>query len=184
MSRIVHLLFALLLAASPVHAGSDDTCGHLLPASIDAPDDLRRTMTGMLQQSATFRQQCQRLDVPGLRVQIRPDVQLFDRPYRARSIIRRSQSGALTACVALAAFGNPTEWLAHEFEHIIEQLDGVRIPQLAMASSHDAWRSGDNMFETDRALRVGRLVLHEVQHAHRLLAHAAKSIEASARGDD
>jgi hypothetical protein len=135
----------------------------------------------MLQRSATFRQQCRRIDVPRLHVQIRPDVQLLDRPFRARSVIQRSESGRLTAWVAITPVGNPTQWLAHEIEHIIEQLDDVKIPYLALTRSGDAWRTGENMFETDRALRVGLLVLDEVHNANRAVAHA--TVERSTRGD-
>src|SRR3978361_363096 len=100
MSKIVQLSCALFLfVASPVLAGPEPRCGYAIPTSIEVSDDLRRRMSMMLQSSATFRQQCQRLDVPGLHVQIRPDVQLFDRSYRARSIIRRSEDGELTAAV-------------------------------------------------------------------------------------
>ena len=183
MSKIVRLLLTLLLTATPVHAGSSDTCFCQLPGSIDAPDDLRRLMGTMLQRSATFRQQCQRLDVPGLHVQIRLDPQLVDRPYRARSIIRRSDSGNFTAWVAITPFGNPAQWLAHEIEHIIEQLDGVRVPRLAVAGARDAWQTGENMFETERALRIGRRVLHELHDANRTPAHARGAIETSERGD-
>jgi len=169
MSKIVRLFTALLLAAPPA-AASAETCTRSMPSSINAPDDLRHHMGWMLQRSATFRQQCRRIDVPRLHVQIRPDVQLLDRPFRARSIIQRSETGRLTAWVAITPLGNPTQWLAHELEHIIEQLDGVRIPQLALTSSRDAWRTGADMFETDRAMRIGRLVLHEVVDAGRAFA--------------
>jgi len=183
MSKIVFPLFALLLAAPPVQAGSDERYVRVLPANIDAQEDLRRQMGVMLQRSLTFRQQCQRLDIPHLRVQIRTDAQLVDRPYRARSTIRRSAAGGLTAWVAITAFGDPTQWIAHELEHIIEQLDGVRVPQLALLNARDAWRSGDNMFETERAILIGRLVLDQVQGAGRAVAHARKATDTSDRGD-
>lgn len=75
-------------------------------------------------------------------------------------------SGAIVAWVTIAAFGDPTEWLAHEFEHLIEQLDGVEVRDLA-ARRQGAWPSGDQMFETERAIRVGRQVAEEVRRAVR-----------------
>jgi hypothetical protein len=184
MSKIVSLLSALLLAASSAHAGTD--CAHALPASIDAPDDLRRYMAEMLVRSATFRQQCQRLDLNGLRIRIRTDAQLIDRPYRARTTIQRLEDGRVTACVAITPFGDPTQWLAHELEHVIEQLDGVKIPHLASISARVAWRTSDNMFETERAVQIGRLVVREMRHPDRALAHAhaAKPIQPTGTGDD
>jgi hypothetical protein len=183
MSKFVHLLCALLVTVPLVHAATDDNDHHDLPASIDVQDDLRHQMILMLQRSPTFRQQCQRLDVPELHIQIRTDAQLIDRPFRARSTIHRSESGELTVSVAITAFGDPTEWLAHELEHIIEQLDGVRVPQLALAGNGDAWPTGDGMFETARAMRVGRLVRREVHHGDRTLARAAAAVEIAARRD-
>jgi len=182
MSKIVHLLCALVLASVPVHAAVTDTNAYVLPSNIKGQPDLMRQMGIMLRRSATFRQQCQRLDIPELRVQIQTDPLLIDRPIRARSVIRRSESGGFNASVAISAFGDPTEWLAHEFEHIIEQLDGVRIRQLALIGAA-AWRTGEGMFETERALRIGRLVRHEVYRADRTLAHATTSIETGGRGD-
>ncbi|MEP7305188.1 MAG: hypothetical protein ABJA98_06695 [Acidobacteriota bacterium] len=182
MSKIVHLLCALALASVHVHAAVTEKNLHVLPANITAEADLLRQMAVMLRRSATFRQQCQRLDVRELRVQIHTDPLLADRPIRARSIIRRSESGGFNALVAISAFGDPTEWLAHEFEHIIEQLDGVRVPQLAFTGAA-AWRTGEGMFETERARRIGRLVRHEVYRADRTLADATASIETGGRGD-
>jgi hypothetical protein len=182
MSKIVHLLCALVLATVHVHAAVTDKNLYVLPSNINAQADLLRQIGVMLRWSATFRQQCQRLDVPALRVQIQTDPQLIDRPIRARSVIRRSERGEFNASVAIAAFGNPTEWLAHEFEHIIEQLDGVRVPQLALTGAA-AWRTGEGMFETARAQRIGRLVRYEVYRADRRLVDATASIETGGRGD-
>jgi hypothetical protein len=183
MIKIVPLLCTLVLATPPAPARTDRTCTLSLPANIDAPDHLRRRMGEMLRRSATFRQQCLRLETPGLRVQIRTDALLVDGPYRARSVIHRSDTGHLSAWVRITPFGDPTQWLAHEIEHIIEQLDGMSIPRLAAARAGDAWRTGDNMFETERAIRVGLLVLREVRDGGRELAHAAAVMETSGRGD-
>ena len=137
----------------------------------------------MIRRSPTFRQQCQRLDVPRLSVQIRVDTQIMDRLYRARTTITRSSTGTV-AWVSLAAYGDNTEWLAHEFEHIIEQLDGVNLPQLAFISRRDAWCIGDNMYESDRALRTGKLVVKEVRASGRLMARALKSLDGNGRESD
>ena len=167
MSKIVRLFTALLLAAPPA-AASAETCTRSMPSSINAPDDLRHHMGWMLQRSATFRQQCRRIDVPRLHVQIRPDVQLLDRPFRARSIIQRSETGRLTAWVAITPLGNPTQWLAHELEHIIEQLDGVDLAAMAARSATGvSARSDDGQYETERAVAAGQRVAQEVRDGQR-----------------
>ena len=82
--------------------------------------------------------------------------------YRAVTKICRQPSGAIVAAIDIAPFGDPAEWLAHEFEHLIEQLDGVNLRELERRRQ-GAWQSGNQMFETERAVRVGRRVLREMR---------------------
>ena len=182
MRIIVHVLFALTLAASPVRA-ADAECPRHLPRGIQASADLRQHMQRMLERSATFRQQCQRLDVPDLSVYIRLDMQLLDKPYRAQTTITRTLNGRVVASVTITAFGDPTEWLAHELEHVIEQLDDVRIRQRVAAGDGGIWEVVDGMFETARAVHAGRVVRQEVHDTARTVARMAKTMDAG-RGDD
>jgi hypothetical protein len=182
MSKVVRYLFVTLLSASDAYAGT--VCVHALPSSIDASPELRRHMEAMLQRSTTFQQQCRRLARDDLHVQIRSDATLADRPYRAFSVIRRLRSG-FTARVAITPLGDPTPWLAHEIEHIIEQIEGVSIPALAEAGGGRlAWRWAGNMYETRRAIHAGRVVQREVRDANRALAHAGTAVTSSGTGDD
>ena len=50
--------------------------------------------------------------------------------------------------------------LAHEFEHLIEQLDGVDLR--ALAKEGEARRLPDGAFETERAIAAGQQVAGEV----------------------
>ena len=68
----------------------------------------------------------------------------------------------IVAAVDIAAYGDPAEWVAHEFEHLIEQLDGVDLHDLERRGQ-GAWKSGNQMFETERAVSVGRRVLREMR---------------------
>jgi hypothetical protein len=134
-----------------------------IPDSIHAPSDLRRRMEVMLQNSPTFRLQCRRIArAPQLYVRINFDVGVTGRPYRAMTKICRYQSGAIVAEIGIAALGDPDEWVAHEFEHLIEQLDGVNLRELERRRQ-GAWHSGDRIFETERAIRVGRRVVDEMR---------------------
>lgn len=127
----------------------------------------------MLAASPTFRSQCQRLaDQTDLYVRIIVDPRLTDGPIRARSVISRLRSGAVHAFVSIGASPDPAEWLAHEIEHVIEQLEGVRLQALA-AMNQNVWRTSRDTFETDRAIRAGRAVLDEVRGAERLAAGLA-----------
>jgi hypothetical protein len=46
----------------------------------------------------------------------------------------------------------------------------VKIPHLAAMSARVAWRTSDNMFATERAVQIGRLVVREMRHPDRALA--------------
>lgn len=138
-----------------------------LPASVSVPGDLHRHIASMLSLSATFRAQCRRIaDASKLLVLMRLDPALVDRAYRARTSIHRTTSGILVAQVQLSVRTNPVEWIAHELEHIVEQLEGLRLPALA-AANQGAWLTADSTFETTRAIETGRAVVDEMTRARR-----------------
>ena len=64
--------------------------------------------------------------------------------------------------VELSPAGSPVEWIAHEFEHALEQLEGVPLCRSRRALRL-VWHSADGMFETERAIRAGRTVLEEMR---------------------
>jgi hypothetical protein len=68
----------------------------------------------------------------------------------------------MVAAIDIAADGDPAPWVAHEFEHVIEQLDGVNLRDLERRGQ-GAWKSGGRMFETQRAITVGRRVWREMR---------------------
>ena len=134
-----------------------------LPGTIQVPEDLRRDVERMLKRSATFREQCRRLaQATWMHVLVRINVGLADRNYRARSVIRRARSGLIFMFVDLSPQGSPVEWIAHEFEHALEQLEGVALSDLVERSGM-VWRSSEGMFETERAIRAGRAVVGEMR---------------------
>jgi hypothetical protein len=144
-----------------------------IPANLHVSPDLQPRFNVMLAASATFRSQCQRLaDQTDLYVRLIVDLRLTDGPIRARSVISRLRSGAVVAFVSIGASPDPAEWLAHEIEHVIEQLEGVKLHALA-AMNQNVWRTSRDTFETDRAIRAGRAVLDEVRGAERLAAGLA-----------
>jgi hypothetical protein len=112
------------------------------------------------------------------------------RPHRAQSIVRHHRYGLIVAVVELPAFGNHAELIAHEFEHIVEQLEGVNLRRLAYERSAGVYVLGHD-YETDRAHRVGLQVAREclratdrtVTTAKRLTRWAATSAPARAQED-
>ncbi len=53
------------------------------------------------------------------------------------------------------------ELVAHEIEHILEQLDGVDLK--TQAGSGAVWKSDDGAFETRRAIEAGKRVAREIR---------------------
>jgi hypothetical protein len=144
-----------------------------LPDTVHIPDELRAPLQLMLKKSATFRRQCRQIaDAPLVYVRVRLDWRIDPLLYRARSTIHRSQIGPIVALVDIGVFGSPIEWIAHEFEHLVEQIEGVRLPALSEQTPF-AWHSNGDMFETARAIRAGHKVLEEIRAADRLAATSA-----------
>jgi hypothetical protein len=136
--------------------------------SIQFAPELRSEVDRTLQRSATFRDQYRRLAEAGsLIVGVRTDVRLCETSYRARTTFKRYQSGLIVANVTIAPGAHPGEWIAHEFEHILELLDGRNLTQLASSHAKDVWFSGTDVIETDRAIRAGRTVGDEVRQSEK-----------------
>jgi hypothetical protein len=54
------------------------------------------------------------------------------------------------------------EYLAHEIEHVLEQIDGVDLRTAVKNGVTGAWQTSSGAFETARAVAVGRLVAQEL----------------------
>src|SRR5262245_46407846 len=115
------------LGAATTSAASAAICDtYRLPPSIALESGLEPVVKWALTYSPTFRQQCRVLaSFPRLKASVRVS---FRKPIggdRARAIVRRLPSGGFVADIEIRSAGEMTELLAHEFEHLIEQVDGV-----------------------------------------------------------
>jgi len=135
-----------------------------LPPNLMVTPMYRPLVESMLRSSPTFRRQCVRLTG-----EARLTVRLNMSPPWTRSDIRAKthmtrRAGRLTAEIDIFRFNDDIELIAHEIEHVIEQLDGVDLP-LRAASGDTGVRalSADAVFETTRAIRVGQKVAGEVR---------------------
>ena len=78
----------------------------------------------------------------------------------AQTVINRYDAGAIRADVTLR-FGEDYQLLlAHEFEHVLEQFDGVVLRE--EAASGRAWRTLSGAWETRRAFNAGVRARQEV----------------------
>jgi hypothetical protein len=135
------VLVAMMMVPGNIHAGL-----------------LAKNVVGLIQSSPTFRAQCGRI---GAARSLRVDIEIVQTlgAVRAETGITRYEAGAIRAEVRIAFGQDYRELIAHEFEHIIEQLDGVDLR--AEADQGRAWVVDRHVFETRRASEAGRRVRRE-----------------------
>ena len=144
--------------------------GEAIPTQLAVPPNIVVSsmyvpmLESMLRRSPTFRRQCVRIAAERL-LTVRIEIALPSAGYDARATTRitRSEIGRLTAVVQIK-FKDVEELIAHEFEHIIEQLDGVDLAAHA-SQRHTGVTEvgrGRHVFETARAKRAGAKVLAEL----------------------
>jgi len=155
MTITIVALWAVLALAGPNPAG--------VPPNLVVPTVYRPIVAEMFRYSPTFRRQCGRLArASDLRVDLTPSLQPGLPPGEALTrIVRRG--GVIDAGVQIGPIGDPALLIAHEFEHILEQLDGVDLPSMAArAATGVRLVRGSGHFETERAIAAGRRVAEEV----------------------
>ena len=132
------------------------------PDNVLVPEGLRGAVAAMLRASPTFRRQCARLGrAAGLRVVVTRA--LIPGWAGARTQIVHMAGGRVVADVLLGYSGDHVTLLAHEFEHVLEQLDGVDLAAMAARSGTGVRQvSHAAGFETERAIAVGQQVAGEV----------------------
>jgi len=131
-----------------------------LPRSVVLDPGLEPLVRWTLEHSPSFRQQCRILEAaPTVRATVRVTPQTPGAPERAFSMVRKN-AGAIDAAIEIRNATDLVELLGHEFEHVIEQIEGVDLRKLEPAG--EARRLGDGSFETRRAIAAGQRVLDEV----------------------
>ena len=145
--------------------GASNTPEHVEPpANLLVDQTYRPLIHTMLRRSPTFRRQCVRLaNEPRLWIHLQINTRPRSAFYRATTRFSREQPGRLTAEIEIAQGTNAVELIAHELEHIIEQLDEI---DLALQAALDAtgvrsFEHDGRSFETLRAQTVGLQVARE-----------------------
>ena len=127
------------------------------PANLILPSSHRRAVETMMARSSMFRRQCLRLRAAAqLTVTVRMLHPLTGGP-RARTEIR-TVGRQLIATVEINPLGDFPELLAHELEHVIEQLDGIDLPAKSELDRSGVRGFGGGGYETSRAIHVGAVV--------------------------
>ena len=137
------------------------TCERTLPTNIVLAPELERMLAKIYRGSSTFRAQCDRIAAATtLLVTLRLDPHI-PRSCQAFTIINR-RGPLLRAEVHLPPVsGTMALLVGHEFEHIVEQLDGLDLRILARVRGSGVYESSFEVFESDRAARAGRVVAGE-----------------------
>ena len=135
-----------------------------LPSAIAIAPMYRPAVAAMLRYSPTFRRQWSRIArTRNLYVEITAAPANGVIAGGALTRIVRGVRG-MEADVQLLPAGEPVLLIAHEFEHILEQLDGVDLPAMATRVATGVHLVADSgHFETDRAIAAGRRVMEEVR---------------------
>jgi hypothetical protein len=162
---VTSIIFITTIAfgVSTLAKHDDETCERTMPANIELPCDLERSLAKIYRGSATFREQCDRIAAAGtLNVVVRLDAAI-PRSCQAFTLFRR-RGHVLSAEVHLPPAGTRmAELVGHEFEHIVEQLDGLNLRVLARIRDSGVHESSFDVFESARAQRAGRVVASETR---------------------
>ncbi len=131
-----------------------------LPSSMSLQQGLEPLVRATIVYSPTFRQQCRVLAaVPALSINIRVVHRRLEAEPRAVAVMRHID-GTLAVDIQIRDASDFAELLGHEFEHVIEHLDGVNLGVLATRGG--ATRLDNGSFETRRAIAAGQQVSDEV----------------------
>jgi hypothetical protein len=161
---IAAVMVVLEMAGSPFEG---------VPPNIAIPTSYRAVVAEMYRYSPTFRRQCHRLGrASDVRVRITASVLHGMSPDAALTRIVRDRAGGIDAGVELGVSGDLVTLIAHEFEHILEQLDGVDLPVMATRTASGVYLvPGSGHFETERAIAAGRQVADEVKWGRERARH-------------
>ena len=178
MGQAASVPHVLLESAEPIAVTTPSFAAPRLPAA-DLPRDfptkiwvqpkLRETVSRMWAASPTFRRQCLQVQAGGaIQVQIRVDPWLASNSvHRALCELRSYTGGGIIARMTISP-DQMIELIAHEMEHVCERLEGIHVEdevRMARPGYHLVDASNDRRYETDRAVRVGRQVMAEVDVA-------------------
>jgi hypothetical protein len=115
----------------------------------------------MWRHSPTFRRQCARLVDASLTVVVRLVGPAWERPIGAAVSRISLENGLVTSADVRLVIVEP-EYLAHEIEHVIEQLDGIDLRSAAAQGLHGVSTTDRQRFETARAISVEGQVAREL----------------------
>jgi hypothetical protein len=174
----VCLSFTLFLPGLVFAEAPDHLC-RLLPPTIQMSPSLRPVVMELLRRSPTFARQCATIAAARhvrITIVVVPPSELARAP-RARAVINRHAHGLIRALIEIPATADFAELLPHEFEHVIEQLEGLSLSALHAAGHPGVVEVQTGVFETTRARNAGRAAAREFRDtADPVLAASTSSV--------
>ncbi len=132
-----------------------------MPWNMGVPESLTPILEEALRRSPTFRHQMQELRrTPRVRMVISYGNLSTWHQLRAESTVYRYQWGALRVDTRLYTVRDVIEVVAHELEHVCEQIEGVDVRALSHRANSGVYNVGGH-YETRRAVLTGRQVAQE-----------------------
>jgi hypothetical protein len=162
----LRVMGVVCLSLGSVAAAGSQRAPRALPPTVQVDPNLGPTVARLLERSATFRRQCEAIArAPGVRVEVRLVPRFPSSLTRAKATVNRYEYGRMAVLVEIAAGGDYAELLAHEFEHVTEQIDRVDLAALARSKAGGAARVSEGAYETVRAIEAGRAAAAEADGA-------------------
>lgn len=160
------VFLSVLMVTSILHAATAAACDEIattIPANLKVPEALRTLLEEVMRRSPTFRHQVQELrHAPHVKMAISyGDVSNWHL-LRAESTVLRYEWGALQVDTRLYTARDVIEVVAHELEHVCEQIEGLDVRALSHRRNSGVYAvAGGRHFETQRAIVIGRQVARE-----------------------
>lgn len=139
-----------------------------IPLNLVLPRLYRGVVERMLRHSDTFRRQCRRIaNAPHVTIVFEGASARRASRHRAHARVVRLPSGDVRVDVAIGQLLDLPELIAHELEHVIEQLDEVDLRDRVTRRGTGVERTDGGAYETSRARRIGQIVALEVRRSTR-----------------
>ena len=170
----VGVMAMFLVVFADLSAAEQQCRRSFLPANVFLLHDIEEPLQRIYESAPSFRAQCARIAAAkGLRVTVRIDPRMPSQ-CRAFTLVRRSGT-QIFADVHLRPSSNHAEMLAHEFEHILEQIEGLNLRTLSRVKGSGVREVEYAVFETERAQSAGEAIAEEVGRAPRTPADTGES---------
>lgn len=158
-------LFTAFILILPVEVTAEDAVGSCiqLPENIVVAPGYRAWIVDLIARSPTLRRQCAAIARSAeVRVSLDSTRRMIGHD-RARTQFTRDTAGTLWATITIPMTREFAELLAHELEHVVEQIEGVNLKRMALVRDSGVREVARNVFETSRALAAGRAAAGEAR---------------------